>query len=248
MHHNNLVMKNFKIIFLFFPLASLISCGKNEPDEMGEIETNYTQTSNITTATTPNTNTVKTESNSETEAENTETDDTNIDSDSGLAAALQRQIPNSKTSNSEHQQSNSTNQDQILVTIATPTAINAETIVNSPLRNLLRNAQVGKSYSKNELIEEYKFPKEAVALIKQVTCVGPNKLYFKWGSTWLVEKVSDAEFENDTMVFTFKQNKTYVSGGAIGIKYNKKIYTELMLNNGSAYIPTVKGYHWEINK
>ncbi|PVX45436.1 hypothetical protein C8C85_1229 [Flavobacterium sp. 103] len=237
-------MKNFKIILSFIFLASLFSCGKNEPEEKGEIETNYTQTSNITTAT-PDTKTENVGSNTETE--NTETEDTDNDSDSGLATAIQRQIPNSQISN-ESTQKNSNNQDQIVVTIATPTAEKAETIVNTPLRNLLRQAQVGKSYSKRELIEEYKFPKEAVDLIKHVTCVGPNKLYFNWGSTWLVEKVSDAEFENDTMIFTFKKNKTYVSGGAIGIKYNKKIYTELILNNGSAYIPSVKGYHWEINK
>lgn len=240
-------MKTFKILFPFIFLAVLISCGKNEPEEKEEIETNYTQTSNITSdAAVTNEENAETETEIETETENTETEetDTEIDSDSGLAAAIQRQIPNSNTSNT---QNNDPNLSQVGLT-PTLTEKNAEVIINSPLRNLLKNAQMGKSYSKNELIEEYKFPKEAVALIKQVTCVGPNKLYFKWGSTWLVEKVSDAKFENDTMIFTFKKNKTYVSGGAIGIKYNKKIYTELMLNNGSAYIPTVKGYHWEINK
>lgn len=120
--------------------------------------------------------------------------------------------------------------------------------VNSPLRNLLNRAQIGKSYTKKELIEEFKFPKEAVDLVKHVTCVGHNKLYFKWGNTWVAEKVSDAKFKNDTLLFTFKQNKTYVSGGAIGIKYNKKIHTYLILNNGAAYIPSVKGYHWQIGK
>jgi hypothetical protein len=240
-------MKTFKILFSFIFLAVLISCGKNEPEEKEEIETNYTQTSNITSdAAVTNEENTETKTETEIETENTETEetDTEIDSDSGLATAIQRQIPNSNISNT---QNNNPNLSQVRLT-PTLTEKNAEVIINSPLRNLLKNAQMGKSYSKNELIEEYKFPKEAVALIKQVTCVGPNKLYFKWGSTWLVEKVSDAKFENDTMIFTFKKNKTYVSGGAIGIKYNKKIYTELMLNNGSAYIPTVKGYHWEINK
>jgi hypothetical protein len=239
-------MKNFKIMFLFLSLASIISCGRNEPEEKETIETNYTETSNITPAV-PDTNRENTESNIQTDSTETVETDMDSDSDSGLAAAIQRQIPNSEISN-ENNQNNNTNQDQIIVTTSTPTALNTEVIVNTPLRNLLRNAQVGKSYSKKELIENYKFPKEAVDLIKHVTCVGPNKLYFNWGSTWLVEKVSDAEFENDTMIFTFKKNKTYVSGGAIGIKYNKKIYTNLILNNGSAYIPTVKGYHWEINK
>ncbi|HEU4789197.1 MAG TPA: hypothetical protein VFS71_05895 [Flavobacterium sp.] len=237
-------MKNFKIIFSFIFLASLISCGKNGSEEKEEIETNYTQTSNISTAI-PIINTVNGESNTNTLTSGSE--ETDVDSDSGLSAAIQRQIPNSRTSKYRNTQNNSTTQEQIILS-NTPTEKNAEIIVDTPLRNLLRKGQVGKSYSKRELIEEYKFPKEAVDLVKHVTCVGPNKLYFNWGSTWLVEKVSDAEFQNDTMIFTFKKNKTYVSGGAIGIKYNKKIYTELILNNGAAYIPTVKGYHWDINK
>jgi hypothetical protein len=241
-------MKNFKIIFSFIFLALVISCGKNEPEGREEIETNYTETSNITTKTVAtNTENTVTETETKKETENTETEDENTDSDSGLAAAIQRQIPASKTAEHESTKSSSINLEQIIVTTA-PTEKNPDVVINSPLRNLLRNAQIGKSYSKKELISQYKFPKEAVDLIKHVTCVGPNKLYFNWGSTWLVEKVSDAEFENDTMIFTFKKNKTYVSGGAIGIKYNKKIYTELILNNGSAYIPSVKGYHWDINK
>lgn len=237
-------MKIFKIIFSSIFLASLISCEKNEPKEKDEIETNYTQTSNINTETaiTNTEDTENTESNTGTESN--ETEETDINSDSGLAAAIKRQILNSNSSNAQNNNPN-LSQNGLTPTI---TEKNAEAIINSPLRNLLKNAQMGKSYSKNELIEDYKFPKEAVDLIKQVTCVGQNKLYFKWGSTWFVEKVSDAKFENDTMIFTFKKNRTYVSGGAIGIKYNKKIYTELILNNGSAYIPSVKGYHWEINK
>jgi hypothetical protein len=237
-------MNNLNRIILFTCLATLACCGRHESDQNDEIETNYTETSNINTAN-PTTNTENTESNVETV--DTESQDPNIDSDSGLAAAIERQIPNSNTSNYQNTQSKATNQPQTGSAI-TPAQKKAEAVINSPLRNLLRNAQTGESYTKKELIEQYKFPKEAVDLIKKVTCVGPNKLYFNWGSTWLVEKVSDAKFENDTLIFTFKKNKTYISGGAIGIKYNKKIYTELMLNKGSAYIPSVKGYHWEINK
>lgn len=237
-------MTNFKILFVFTLLATLISCGKNEPDQSENIEVNYTQTSNITPATVV-INTENTELNTE-ETDTSETEDNHIKSDSGLAAAIQRQIPNSESTNTNIQ---SNSPEPVPTTNLAPTVQKTTTPINeSPLRNLLRNAQLGKSYSKKELIENYKFPKEAVDLIKRVTCVGPNKLYFNWGSTWLVEKVSDAEFENDTLIFTFKQNKTYVSGGAIGIKYNKKIYTDLILNNGSAYIPSVKGFHWEINK
>lgn len=224
-------MTKFKTIFSCLFLAFLISCGRNEPKEKIEKKTDFHEIPKKVQKTV--------------EVEKTDTyADTN--DDSGLAAAFMNQILPSNTPTTNHQGSDFEPMSQEIITKPNPKQ--AETIINSPLKNLLKNAQAGKSYSKKELIEEYKFPKEAVDLIKHVTSVGPNKLYFKWGSTWLVEKVSDAKFKNDTLIFTFKQNKTYVSGGAIGIKYNKKIYTELILNNGAAYIPTVKGYHWDINK
>ncbi|MBW4359504.1 hypothetical protein [Flavobacterium taihuense] len=219
-------MKNFKIILSFLFLTTLISCGRNEPEEKKEKEIILSET---TKSFTKKVETGKT--------------DTDTASDSGLAAAIENQI---STSNPSRKNNIADQKNEPIITV--PNTKEVQKVINSPLRNLLNNGQLGKSYTKKELIENYKFPKEAVDLIKQVTYVGPNKLYFKWGSTWLVEKVSDAEFENDTLIFTFKQNKTHVSGGAIGIKYNKKIYTDLVLNNGSAYIPSVKGYHWEINK
>lgn len=37
----------------------------------------------------------------------------------------------------------------------------------------------------------------------------------------------------------------YTSGGAIAIKYKKKMYTDLYLIDPSAYIPTLKGYYWK---
>jgi hypothetical protein len=221
-------MTTFKIIFSSLFLTALMSCGKNEPEKEIVKEEHLSEIPKITTKTIEDTI-------------------NNIETDSGLAAALENQNQTSNTTKSNIPQSNNLDQKSEKI-ITEPVKKEAEIIINTPLRNLLNNGQAGKSYTKKELIEQYKFPKEAVDLIKQVTYVGPNKLYFKWGSTWLVEKVSDAKFENDTMIFIFKKNKTYVSGGAIGIKYNKKIYTELILNNGSAYIPTVKGYHWEINK
>jgi hypothetical protein len=46
----------------------------------------------------------------------------------------------------------------------------------------------------------------------------------------------------------FDKNKMYTSGGAIGIKHNKKTYTDLIIIGRNAYIPSVKGYHWQIGK
>jgi hypothetical protein len=221
-------MKYFKIVFSFLFLTILISCGgRNEPEEKNENETHLSQTSK------EEVDTLDTEPPIDTIVANST--DENNNTSSGLS------------NDSEGSSKNNIDKKNGEITVSAA-AKKAEAVINSPLRDLLNNGQLGKSYTKKELIEQYRFPKEAVDLIKQVTYVGPNKLYFKWGNTWIAEKVSDAEFENDTLIFTFKQNKTYVSGGAIGIKYNKKLYTDLILNNGAAYIPTVKGYHWDIGK
>ena len=244
-------MKNFTILFSFIFLALLISCGRNEPEktELDSTEASSAIPSHVA-SNTQNINKTETTEYTTESATTTENENfgSNSDSDSGLAAAIQRQIPNSHKPAAFKSSQNNTFSPTQPNSHTAITKKEAEVVINSPLRNLLKTAEVGKTYSKKELIENYKFPKEAVDLIKKVTCVGPNKLFFNWGSTWFVEKVSDAEFQNDTMIIAFKKNKTYVSGGAIGIKYNKKIYTELILNNGSAYIPSVKGYHWEINK
>lgn len=221
-------MKHFKIVLFFLLLTTIISCGgKNDFKENNKrkaetVENPKDVSDTLDIKSTKDTTTVSS------------SEDNNITSNSSL-------------NNTKASDKNNINKQNKKTTVSTA-AKKAETVINSPLRNLLKQAQIGKTYSQKELIEQYKFPKEAVDLIKHVTCVGSNKLYFKWGKTWIVEKVSDAKFENDTMIFTFKQNKTYISGGAIGIKYNKKIYTDLILNNGSAYIPTVKGYHWDIGK
>lgn len=121
-------------------------------------------------------------------------------------------------------------------------------MVDSPLKNLFKNGQLGKTYTKKELIEEYDFPKESLGFIKKVTYTGTNTLDFSWGSTWLIEKISDAKFKNGPLTFEFKKDRTIIKGGAVGIKHNKKIHTELIIKNGNAYIPSVKGYRWEIKK
>lgn len=165
----------------------------------------------------------------------------------------------SKENDIQNKKYKSTKNDNLKKKITTPPSHPIHTHINpiskkeemtseTPIRNLLKNGEVGKTYNKKELIENFKFTKEAVTIIKQITYLGPNKLHFKWGSTWFIEKVSDAKLRNGTMTFVFKQNKTYISGDALGIKYNKKIFTDLILVNGAAYIPSVKGYHWEIKK
>lgn len=229
-------MTRYKIIFTYLFFITLISCGSNEQVEKTEKESKGPKESKAS----PTSNEIK----EKTVAEKPEIDSRTIVTSKNQLSSPKAQVKKEKKN--EELAAEITTKTNSVNSVTTTNSV--EKIINSPLQNLLNTGQIGKSYTKNELIENYKFPKEAVDLIKQVTYVGKNQLYFKWGSTWLVEKVSDAEFENGTMTFVFKENKTYVSGGAIGIKYNKKLYTDLILNKGTAYIPTVKGYHWEIGK
>jgi len=116
------------------------------------------------------------------------------------------------------------------------------------IRKILDNCKMGQTMTQKELTQNFEIPEEAVKLVKSVTKTAENELSVKWKSTWLVEKVSDAELEDGKMKVKFKANKMYMSGNAIGIKYNKKIYTNLIIIGRSAYIPTVKGYSWQIGR
>ncbi|WDF64092.1 hypothetical protein [Flavobacterium sp. KACC 22763] len=116
------------------------------------------------------------------------------------------------------------------------------------IRKILDNCKMGQTMTQKELTQNFEIPEEAVKLVKSVTKTAENELSVKWKSTWLVEKVSDAELEDGKMKVKFKANKMYMSGNAIGIKYNRKIYTNLIIIGRSAYIPTVKGYSWQIGR
>ncbi|MDQ6470548.1 hypothetical protein RB619_07825 [Flavobacterium sp. LHD-80] len=116
------------------------------------------------------------------------------------------------------------------------------------VRKILNNCKMGQTLTQKELTQNFEIPEEAVKLVKSVTKTAENELSVKWKSTWLVEKVSDAELEDGKMKVKFKANKMYMSGNAIGIKYNRKIYTNLVIVGRSAYIPSVKGYSWQIGR
>lgn len=120
------------------------------------------------------------------------------------------------------------------------------TFVN--LRKILSGSKIGQTLSQEQLTQKFEIPEEAVKLVKSITKTNEDEIAVKWRSTWLVEKVSDAKFKDGLMKITFKANKLYTSGTAIGIKYDKKIYNELVIIGRSAYIPGVKGYSWQIGK
>lgn len=118
----------------------------------------------------------------------------------------------------------------------------------SYFKKLLSICKTGETLTQKELIEDHNIPKEGVKLIKSITKTAEDEIDIKWKSTWLIEKVSDAKFTDARMKIKFEANKMYTSGKAIGIKYNKKIYNDLIIIGNSAYIPSVKGYHWKIGK
>ncbi|KAF2334252.1 hypothetical protein [Flavobacterium daemonense] len=116
------------------------------------------------------------------------------------------------------------------------------------VRKILDKCKMGQTLTQKELTQNFEIPEEAVKLVKSVTKTAENELSVKWKSTWLVEKVSDAELEDGKMKVKFKANKMYMSGNAIGIKYNRKVYNNLIIVGHSAYIPSVKGYSWQIGR
>ncbi|MCD0463810.1 hypothetical protein [Flavobacterium sp. ENC] len=120
------------------------------------------------------------------------------------------------------------------------------TFVN--LRKILYGSKIGQTLTQEQLTERFEIPEEAVKLVKSITKTDDDEIAVKWRSTWLVEKISDAKFKDGLMKITFKANKLYTSGTAIGIKYDKKIYNELVIIGRSAYIPGVKGYKWQIGR
>lgn len=116
------------------------------------------------------------------------------------------------------------------------------------LRKIFSGTKIGQTMTQKDLTQNFKIPEEAVKLVKSVTRVAHDELAVKWRSTWLVEKASDAELEDGNMKVRFQANKMFMSGKAIGIKYNRKVYNDLIIIGHSAYIPSVKGYHWQIGK
>ena len=116
------------------------------------------------------------------------------------------------------------------------------------IRKILSGAEIGETLTQKELIDNFEIPKGAVKLVKSITKTAEDEIALKWRSTWFLEKVSDAKLRDGRMKIKFVANKMYTSGKAIGIKYNKKIYNDLVIIGQSAYIPNVKGYHWQIGK
>ena len=116
------------------------------------------------------------------------------------------------------------------------------------IQKILNGCDIGQTLSLEELTKNLSIPKEAIKLVKSITKVSDNEIDVKWNSTWFVEKVSDAKFKDGRIKAIVKNNILYISGGAIGIRYNKKTYTDLEVTGRAVHIPTVKGFYWHIGR
>jgi hypothetical protein len=116
------------------------------------------------------------------------------------------------------------------------------------LKEILKITKTGETITKKQLIKTHNIPKNAIKLIKSITKLTEDEMYIKWDSTWWIESISDARFKNDKIKLKFHKNVLLTSGNAIGIKYQKKIYNNLIIKNKKAYITSVKGFSWKIGK
>ena len=119
---------------------------------------------------------------------------------------------------------------------------------NFTIQKILNGCKTGETLSQEELSKNLEIPKDAIKLVKSITKISENEIDVKWNSTWAVEKISDAKFKDGRLKVRFENNKMYTSGNAIGIKYKRKIYTDLVVYGRAARIPSVKGFYWKIGR
>lgn len=213
-------MKNQNLIVLVFVFCLLIGCNKNDREKILQSTTTISDKIKDISKSTAETITAVT--------------------DSITKTFVPKKIKNNKTITEEA----SIAKDSIEI----ENTDNEKLKGFSYFRKLLLTCKTGETLTQKELIEDHNIPKEGVKLIKSITKTAEDEIAIKWKSTWFVEKISDAKFTDARMKIKFEANKMYTSGKAIGIKYNKKIYNDLIIIGNSAYIPSVKGYHWKIGK
>ncbi len=234
-------MSHYKKIFLFLLIFNLISCGKNKESEEHELEQkkepSYEQTVETIKAEAPRKDTIK------------------ISTEDSIIAIKHSILREKKYTKKK---ANTPTEEKKVTETKTVTKNTSETNTTKPeikkvkapsfvyIKKILNECETGVTMTQEDLEKKYNIPKEAMKLVKSVTKVGNNELEVKWKSTWLVEKISDAKFKDGIIKVRFEDNKMYTSGGAISIKYEKKLYSDLILIGSAAYIPTVKGFYWQI--
>lgn len=214
-------MKNYNSFLLILIICSLSSCNKNDREKLIQSTSNVTEKIKDISKST-------------------------IETISSVKDSITKTIiATTKTKNNQTITEEAT---------ATKDSIRIENLENENLKGfiyfkkLLSTCKTGETLTQKELIENHNIPKDGVKLIKSITKTAEDEIDIKWNSTWFIEKISDAKFADARIKIKFKANKMHTSGKAIGIKYNKKIYNDLIIIGTSAYIPSVKGYHWKIGK
>ena len=227
-------MTNFKIIFSTLLFVTLFSCGKNEKNEESLIKDNIEQKNEQLPV-------VIDDSISKQAKDTVENP---IDS---IQAINESVLGNHNYKKKEESiVVDNTTESNTTPTKTTSKKANVRSFVY--IKKILNESETGVTMTQEDLENKFKIPKEAMKLVKTVTKVAPNELEIKWKSTWLIEKVSDAKLKDGILKARFEDNKMYISGGAISIKYNKKLFSDLVLTGRVARIPSVKGYYWQIGK
>ena len=229
-------MTYYKRILLFLIISSIISCGKNKESEEHELEQNKQPSYEQKLA-------VNSESQKIDSPFETSEDSLRATKESVLRKQNYKKKKLIVTADGKIVEISETN----------ATAIKPETKkVVMPsfvyIKKILDQCKIGVPMTQKELETNFNIPEEGIQLVKSITKISPNELDVKWKSTWLIEKMSDAKFKDGRLKVRFDKNKMYTSGGAIAIKYEKRMYTDLILIGRSAYIPTVKGFYWQIGK
>lgn len=241
-------MSNFKILFSFIILTVLFSCGKNKETEEHQLEQqkepNYEQTTPAIPESQKNDTIYKSKEDSVRAVKNSilrkqkfkKKEETGGEEETAAETSVETPIDNTaKTPDNS-------------IPSQKPPIKKAKAPSFVYIKKILNECEIGKVMTQEDLQRQFNIPKEAIQLVKTVTKISDNELDIKWKTTWLVEKMSDAKFNDGRLKVRFEKNRMYTSGGAIGIKYEKKLYTDLYLIGRSAHIPTVKGYYWQIGK
>jgi hypothetical protein len=119
---------------------------------------------------------------------------------------------------------------------------------NYTIRKILNGCEIGETLTQDDLSKNLDIPKDAIKLVKNITKVSEDEIDVKWKSTWAVEKLSDAKFKDGRIKARFVNKSVYISGGAIAIKCDTRIYTDFVVTGRKAHIPSVKGYYWKIGR
>lgn len=220
-------MRLYKITFLFLFALCIISCGKNEQRDEP-----------------------KPKKNTETQSGDTR-QEAAADSIKAIKESILRNknykrkkdnISNAPTTNKTLKVEET---DKVAQKTATANKANTSFVY---IKKILNDCKTGETLTQKELSTNYNIPVEAIKLVKSITKISPDEIDVKWKSTWWIEKVSDAKFKDGRLKVHFNKNRMYTSGDAIAIKYNKKLYTDLIITGRIARIPEVKDFCWQIGK